>query len=97
MREILKKILGEHYFVITAECGADALTLAQAEQPALILLDVEMPGMDGYETCGQLKQSDDTASVPVIFVSARDKIEERLHGYEAGGDDYALSRSIRKS
>lgn len=90
MREILEEILGEHYCVIAADEGAEALTLAHAEHPALILLDVEMPGMDGYETCRQLKQSDDTKAIPVIFVSARDKIEERLQGYEAGGDDYVI-------
>jgi CheY-like chemotaxis protein len=90
MREILEEVLHEHYHVITAEDGAEAIDCARRDQPALILLDVEMPGLDGYETCRQLKGSDDTASIPVIFVSARDKIEERLVGYEAGGNDYVI-------
>jgi CheY-like chemotaxis protein len=90
MREILEEVLSEHYHVITAEDGAAAIESAIRDQPDLILLDVEMPGLDGYETCRQLKGSDDTASIPVIFVSARDKIEERLVGYEAGGNDYVI-------
>jgi len=90
MREMLEGALSENYQIIIAENGADALMLAQAECPALILLDVEMPGMDGYETCRQLKQEDATSAIPVIFVSALDQIEERLKGYEVGGDDYVV-------
>lgn len=90
MCELVEEVLSESYQVITAENGADALMLAQAERPALILLDVEMPGMDGYATCIQFKQGDATAPIPVIFVSARDQIEERLKGYEVGGDDYVV-------
>lgn len=90
MRELIESVLGERYCVVEANSGAEALAVAQVEHPALILLDVEMPGMDGYETCRQLKQADDTAAIPVIFVSARDKIEERLKGYEAGGSDYVI-------
>ncbi len=90
MREILEDVLSEHYRVITAEGGMEGIACAKAEHPALILLDVEMPGQDGYETCRQIKQSEDIASIPVIFVSARDKIEERLIGYEAGGNDYVI-------
>lgn len=90
MRNMIEDVLGESYQIITAENGADALMLAQAEPPVMILLDVEMPGMDGYETCRQLKLEDATASVPVIFVSALDQPEERLKGYEVGGDDYVI-------
>jgi len=90
MRELAAEVLGADYQILMAENGADALMLAQSEHPALILLDVEMPGMDGYETCRQLKQAEATASVPVIFVSAHDQIEERLKGYEVGGNDYIV-------
>lgn len=90
MREMIDDVLGEDYQILAAENGSDALMLAQAEQPALMLLDVEMPGMDGYETCAKLKQEDTLASMPVIFVSARDQIEERLKGYEVGGNDYVI-------
>lgn len=90
MREMVEEVLGTSYQLIIAENGADALMLAQAEHPALILLDVEMPGMNGYETCRQIKQDDTSVAVPVIFVSALDQIDERLKGYEVGGDDYVI-------
>jgi CheY-like chemotaxis protein len=55
--------------------------LAQSEVPALIPLDVKMPGIDGYETCRQLKILASTAEIPVIFVSGHDQISDRLKGY----------------
>src|ERR1017187_10476834 len=88
MRDIFAKTLSENYAVTPAENGPDALMLAQSERPNLVILDVEMPGMDGYELCRQLKASDVTARVPVIFIPAHDQISEPLKGYEAGGDDY---------
>jgi CheY-like chemotaxis protein len=90
MREMFEEVLGEGYQVLTAEDGADAIMLVQAEHPALILLDVEMPGMNGYETCIKFKQDEALAAIPVVFVSARDQIEERLKGYEVGGNDYVV-------
>ena len=90
MRDIFTKTLSEGYDIIPAENGPDALMLAQSECPDLIILDVEMPGMDGYELCGRLKECRCMAEAPVIFVSARDKIEERLKGYEAGAEDYIV-------
>jgi CheY-like chemotaxis protein len=64
--------------------------LAQSECPDLIILDVEMPGMNGYELCHRLKEYSCITEAPIIFVSARDKIEERLKGYEAGAEDYII-------
>jgi len=90
MRNVMTDVLSSNYQVISVESGADALMLAQTESPNLILLDVEMPGMDGYETCLRFKSGDATASIPVIFVSAHDHIDERLKGYEAGGHDYVV-------
>lgn len=90
MQEMFADALNNNYRVIPAENGADALMLAQNEQPAVIVLDVEMPGMDGYETCRCLKKIDALTDVPVIFVSAHDGIEDRLKGYEAGGEDYII-------
>jgi CheY-like chemotaxis protein len=88
MRDVFEQTLSGEYSVIPAENGVDALMLAQVERPEVILLDVGMPGMDGYELCRRLKELESTADVPVIFVSAHDRIEERLKGYEAGGEDY---------
>ena len=90
MRSFLAAVLNEDYQVITAENGTDAIILAQAVRPDIILLDVEMGGMSGYETCSQLKQAKVTASIPVIFVSACAQLEYRLKGYEAGGSDYII-------
>ncbi|MBS1154127.1 MAG: two component transcriptional regulator, winged helix family [Proteobacteria bacterium] len=74
--------------VISVETGDDALMAAQHWTPNLILVDVEMPGIDGYETCRRFKAMAATAGVPVIFLSGHDQIEDRLKGYEAGGEDY---------
>lgn len=90
MQEMFADALKENYCIIPAESGADALFMAQKNHPDLIILDVEMPGMDGYETCRRFKKIDATVDVPVIFVSAHDKIEDRLKGYEAGGEDYLI-------
>jgi EAL domain-containing protein (putative c-di-GMP-specific phosphodiesterase class I)/CheY-like chemotaxis protein len=89
IRELFDAMLGDSYRIVTATNGEEALAAASAEKPEVILLDVEMrPGIDGYETCRRLKQDETTAAIPVIFVSARDCIEDRLKGYEAGGEDY---------
>jgi len=90
MQEMFAEALSNNYRVIPAESGAESLMLAQNENPDVIILDVEMPDMDGYETCRRLKKMDAMANTPVIFVSAHDGIEDRLKGYEAGGEDYII-------
>ena len=94
MHEMFAEALGENYHIIAAESAADALMLLKKERPSLILMDVEMPGMDGYEACRRFKDMDAMSGVPVIFVSAHDQIEERLKGYEAGGEDYVIKPFI---
>lgn len=89
-REIIEAVLSEDYGVISAKNGIEGLRLAQTQHPALVLLDVDMPDMDGYDTCRQLKQNELTAHLPVIFVSALDQLDERLKGYEVGGNDYVV-------
>ena len=64
--------------------------MLQGGKVDLILLDVEMPGIDGYETCRRIKESGESTDIPVIFLSGHDHIEDRLKGYEAGGDDYIV-------
>ena len=76
------------YRVREAPDGELALWSANAQPPDLILLDVRMPGMDGYEVCRQLKRSETLSDVPVIFLSAFDETEDKLRGFEAGGVDY---------
>src|ERR1044071_6450696 len=76
------------YRVRVATNGSRALTAARAERPDLIMLDVNMPVMNGYEVCHELKCSDGTRSVPVIFISALDEVVDKVKAFEAGGADY---------
>lgn len=86
--ELVCEVLGDCCNVIPVETGEDALMATQQWKPDLILVDVEMPGMNGYETCRRFKDMDSMSGVPVIFLSGHDQIEDRLKGYEAGGEDY---------
>jgi two-component system sensor histidine kinase/response regulator len=85
---ILEEILGEDYTLRTASCGEEALAIALDFQPALILLDIMMPGIGGYETCRRLRAHASLRHIKIIMVSARALVTERLQGYEAGADDY---------
>mgnify|MGYP002780475201 CR=1 FL=1 len=78
----------EGYQLEQADCGQNALSRVFPHQPDLILLDVMMPGLDGYEVCRQLKENEDTRLIPVVFVTALGDREARLRGIEAGGDDF---------
>lgn len=78
----------EGYEVIPATSGAQALQRVLAQMPDLVLLDVMMPEMDGYEVCRKLREHHDTAALPVIFVSAADDADAVVRGLEAGGTDY---------
>lgn len=82
------KLTSEYYEVITAGSGPEALDAAVQQKPDLILLDVMMPGMDGFEVCRRLKASPDTAHVPVIMVTALGDPEDRVQGLSAGADDF---------
>jgi two-component system, cell cycle response regulator len=82
------KLSAEYYQVCSAPDGFEALRLAREWQPDLILLDVMMPGMDGYECCRKLKQEDATLHIPVVMVTALGEPSERLRGLEAGADDF---------
>jgi putative two-component system response regulator len=78
----------EGYDVIEAESGGAALAQVSETQPDLILLDVMMPVMDGYEVCRRLKADEHTRLTPIVFVTALDDRRARLRGIEAGGDDF---------
>ncbi len=78
------------YEVLVANDGETALEVASAARPELVLLDVMMPGIDGYETCRRLKADPELAEVPVIFLTARDDIEGVTEGFTAGGVDYIV-------
>jgi class 3 adenylate cyclase len=76
------------YDVVTAASGAEALEQVERQKPALVLLDVVMPGMSGYEVCRHIRENRATATLPVVMVTALDPGTERLKGIEAGADDF---------
>ena len=76
------------YNIIAATSGESALQIAARTQPDLILLDIIMPGLDGFETCHRLKADKATADIPVIFITAKKEVESVLEGLRAGGVDY---------
>jgi putative two-component system response regulator len=88
--QLLRQILQDQYGMLYAKDGQRALELAQQELPDLILLDVMMPGMTGYEVCRQLKATPATAAIPVIFVTALAETSDELSGFEAGAVDYIM-------
>ena len=86
--QLLRQILQDHYRLRFAKDGPRALELVREEAPDLILLDVMMPGMSGYEVCAALKADPRTALIPVIFVTALTDTDDELEGFEAGAVDY---------
>ncbi len=86
--QLLRQILQEQYGLLFAKDGERALQLAQQERPDLILLDVMMPGMTGYDVCRRLKSVESTAAIPIIFVTALADTADELTGFEAGAVDY---------
>ncbi len=82
------KLRAEYFDVIGAYSGQEALELAVREKPDIILLDVMMPGMDGFETCRKLKADPETMHIPVVMVTALDQQADRIVGLEAGADDF---------
>lgn len=84
------------YAVLTAGSGPEALAAVDRERPDLVLLDVVMPEMSGYEVCRRLRASPETAMTPVVMVTALDPAEERVKGIEAGADDF-LTKPIHQA
>ena len=85
---ILGDALHVEHEIIIATNGAEALRIAQTERPDIILLDIIMPGMDGYEVCRQLKEAQVTKNIPVIFITAKDEEEDEVKGLSLGAVDY---------
>lgn len=89
-RLLLKMLLEDDYSVTEADSGEACLAMIAENLPDLLLLDVEMPGVNGYQVCEQLRKQKDSENLPIIFVSGLDSVEERLAGFEAGGDEYII-------
>ncbi len=87
--KLLLAFLERHgYTVVVATGGEDALARVKEAQPDLILLDIMMPVLDGYETCRAIKAQAETAEIPVIFVTALTNLSDKVKGFEVGGVDY---------
>ena len=79
---------GSGYRIIVARTGEKAIDKAQQEQPDIVLLDVMMPGMDGYDTCRRLKSDEATKDIPVIFMTAMSEARDKVRGFQAGAVDF---------
>jgi class 3 adenylate cyclase len=94
--KLLRDLLSaKGYDVLTATSGAEALAQIEQHRPDLVLLDVVMPGMSGYEVCRRLRENPATTMLPVVMVTALDPGEERIKGIEAGADDF-LTKPINQ-
>src|SRR5271154_4996066 len=82
------RLSAEYFDVTTATNGAEALALCARDDCDVVLLDVTMPGMDGFEVCRRLKKAPAMAHIPVVMVTALDQPADRLKGLEAGADDF---------
>ena len=76
------------YQIVTASNGNQTLGMARTELPDLIILDVMMPDMDGYEVARQLRKQPDTSNIPILMFTAKSQVEDKVTGYESGADDY---------
>ncbi|PSU54646.1 HAMP domain-containing protein [Photobacterium aphoticum] len=85
----------EGYRVITAENGAQAMKMVESHQPALMLLDIMMPEMSGYEVCEQLRKQYSMLELPIIMLSALGQVQDRIRGFECGANDY-LTKPFNK-
>lgn len=88
LRLLAKMLEAQNYSVRKSLNGKMALQAVQRNPPNLIILDITMPGMNGYEVCQQLKASPHTANIPIIFISALDCVDNKVRAFEMGGQDY---------
>ena len=85
----LKRSLeAQGYIVIEAYDGYQAIEKSKTERPELIVLDLMLPGIDGFEVCAKLKKDEITGKIPVIMLTAKDEVRDKVEGLEMGADDY---------
>ncbi|KJR40221.1 response regulator receiver modulated metal dependent phosphohydrolase, partial [Candidatus Magnetoovum chiemensis] len=94
--QLMRHILAENYHLSFAINGQNAVEAANKVMPDLILMDIMMPKMDGYEACKMLKADKKTADIPVIFISAMSDVEDERHGFDVGGVDY-ITKPVSKA
>ena len=82
------KLSNEYYQTLSAKDGASALDTVERDAPDLVLLDVMMPGMNGFEVCQRIKQNPQTMHIPVVIIAALDSRQDKIRGLEAGANDF---------
>src|SRR5574341_489890 len=93
--EFIASLLRKDYEIITARNGIEALEKIRSGKPDIVLLDIMMPGMSGYEVCEKIKQQDTTRFMPVVMVTAFSDLEYKIKAIEVGADDF-LTKPINK-
>ena len=93
---LVRYVRREGFAVVEASSGADCLRLAKQRRPDVIVLDLMMPEMDGFEVCRSLRADADTAEIPVILLTARDDIETKAEGMELGVSDFIAKPIVRR-
>ncbi|MBA56654.1 MAG: two-component system response regulator [Pseudomonadales bacterium] len=92
-----KETLEKHGFeIITADNGADGVAVARQEQPDVVLMDVVMPGLNGFQATRQLSKGDDTKHIPVIIVTTKDQETDKVWGRRQGATDY-LTKPVEEA
>lgn len=94
--QLVWKLLDDEYDVVAAMTGREALEMAAAQRPDLILLDVMLPDMNGFELCERLRVDPLTDTIPIIFITTLDSAEDRVRGFQAGGVDYITKPYCRE-
>lgn len=87
-KTIERCLRGDEFRIRIANTGVEGLKAARRNPPDIIILDVVMPGMDGYAVCEDIRADPVLAKMPILFLTARVKDEEKIRGFQAGGDDY---------
>ncbi len=95
IRYVIRKMLErEGFAVMEAESGEDALDKLKKAKPDLILLDIMMPGIDGWETCARIKSNNDLTSIPVVMLTAKTAEEDKIKALEECGAEWHISKPI---
>jgi CheY-like chemotaxis protein len=90
IKVIIKSLQSDSISIRTANDGESGIAEAIRKTPDIILLDVEMPGINGYEVCVRLRENEQTKEIPIVFLSSHSSLRERMQGYEVGADDYLV-------
>lgn len=89
IQELIKfNLKNQGYDVLVAGDGVEALRLVKTEKPDLILLDLMLPGIDGYDVCSQIRKNNSISSIPIIMITAKGEEFDKVHGLDLGADDY---------